>query len=339
MLRPMETQNDEAGTPPDTVLINQTPSNGSSDFTFDLSPPTAEEQQELVQAQLGDENDLRQLFQTSPTFNQAYSQLTTQVERLARDMGTEDIDSKNKLWDQIKFPSNVLSNIPLAGGYKSPESFMPYEYNVQSFNDLIRYPYQLNLADLQTLTNKLVYAGLLDKNNMPVGVFNAADPVFDTAWRSLIRNSIANGNSLSQELDTRIDQRLTAAQKQLTDTLPDQRAGMQSVALGLLGRELTDRELDEAMNLITARFNNTMTEEERFLSGQSGLPDQTMATQAIGVIAEEEIAREREGAGYLGLAQFDPRKNYGLTLEERTAFAGLQDNPFQNQETGMTNEQ
>lgn len=347
MLRPMQTTNNdnEAGTPPDDMSWA---GNGTG-FVGDFNPGTllSTEQQQAITDQLieeqtttrlGDADDLRSLFQSSPTFGSAYSDLNQIVTSIATNAGDNSFDARNKIWDQIQLPSSLLQNIPLEGGYRTGQLGAPYQYEVKSFNELVRYPYQLNARDLQTLTNKLVYAGFLDRNQMPVGVFNAADPTFDTAWRALIRNSIANGMSLSQTLDNAINSRLEAAKKQLTDSMPDQRAGMQGVALGLLGRELNDAELDEAMNLITARFSTTMTEEERFLTGQSGAPDTTMATQAIGSIAEEEIAIQREGAGYLGLAQFNPRKNYGLSPTQKQAFAGLQDNPFENTETGMTNE-
>lgn len=295
--------------------------------------------EEEIASELGDVNDLRALFQTSPTFQNAYNQLTQQVSSLAANKyGNQSPETKNEIWNQIQFPANIFQNIPLEGGYRTTPLGAAYQYEVKSFNELVRYPYQLNPNDLQTLTNKLVYAGLLSQENMPVGVFNAADPTFDTAWRALIRRSIANNRSLSAELDYTINERLETAKQTLQETMPDQRAGMQSVAVGLLGRELSDAELDEAMNLITSRFNMTMTEEERFLTGESGAPTTAMATQAVGSIAEEEIAIQREGAGYLGLAQFNPRKNYGLSATQKQAFAGLQDNPFQTTETGMTNE-
>lgn len=340
------TNNDEAGTPPDDFSWVGNGSGLVGDFNSGivLSPEqqqaiTNQAIEEGIATKLGDADDLRSLFQSSPTFASAYNDLSATVYNIANIAGDPSFDAMNKIWDQIQLPASLLQNIPLQGGYRySTQEQRPVSYEVNSFNELVRYPYQLNANDLQTLTNKLVYAGFLDRNNMPVGVFNAATPEFDTAWRALIRNSIANGMSLSQTLDNNINSRLEAAKKQLTESMPDQRAGMQGVALGLLGRELSDAELDEAMNLITARFSTTMTEEERFLTGQSGAPDTTMATQAIGSIAEEEIAIQREGAGYLGLAQFDPRKNYGLSATQKQAFAGLQDNPFQTTETGMTNE-
>lgn len=275
----------------------------------------------------GSEEDVQALFREGNTWDEAYSTLATAVsneyDRKFRSGELPDDhnvrEEMNKIWNMIGMLPSMMANLPITAGASTT-------YDVNNLSDLVTLPYMVSESELRSLTDKMVKAGFLDRNQMPFGIVNASDPTFHQAWKQLLRASITNGTGISTELSNRIDERIVAAKETLESQRPTEEANLQSVATSLLGRQLNADELSQAMNFMTSQFSY-LPDEERFLDEGSPLFDETIQQQtqfeALEDVAGAELGVARKGAGLLGLASFDPRRDYGLSMTELETFARL----------------
>ena len=275
----------------------------------------------------GSDEDVQALFREANTWDEAYSTLVGAVsDEYKRKFDVGELpddhnvrDEIDKIWATIGMSPSMMANLPITAGTSTT-------YDVNNLSDLVTLPYIVSESELRSLTDKMVKAGFLDRGQMPFGIVNASDPTFHQAWKQLLRASITNGTGISAELSTRIDDRIVAAKETLESQRPTEEANLQSVATSLLGRQLNADELSQAMNFMTSQFSY-LPEEERFLGTDSPLFDETIQQQtqfeALEDVAGAELGVARKGGALLSLASFDPRRDYGLSINERETFARL----------------
>ena len=311
MLRPMQNIDD---TTPATGTQPQ-----SLQYDFDAKA--------TLEMLFGSEEDVQALFREANTWDEAFSTLVSavrqeydrklQFKELAPDHNVRD--EMDKIWATIGMSPSMMANLPVTAGASTT-------YDVNNLNDLMLLPYMVSESELRSLTDKMVKAGFLDRGQMPFGIVNASDPTFHQAWKQVLRASITNGTGISTELSNRIDERIVAAKETLKSQRPTEEANLQSVATSLLGRQLNADELSQAMNFMTSQFSY-LPDEERFLDTDSPLFDETIQQQtqfeALEDVAGAELGVARKGGALLGLASFDPRRDYGLSMTERETFARL----------------
>lgn len=181
-----------------------------------------------------------------------------------------------------------------------------------SLSELRRMPYWLTDAGIREVTKKLALAGYITQaGGKSADITNPSDVVLSQAWDLLLRDVVADQSNFATVISNKVDVNMSALNKIMEAQLPNTGIMVNNLARQMIGRSLTDTEMQSVLDTITM-FDED--EQQAFtMFGQT--PDlETDSVAALQEMMPDEIKEYATTSSMMDLMNWRPTQISGPTL-------------------------